>query len=77
MWIEILQTYVGPAGLFVKGLKYDLPESIVKQIAVKDKTIWRKCDPVRLGDGMFPHRARVPQSNTDKPERPPVHAGKG
>ena len=72
MWIEMLETYAGLPGLFLKGEKRDVPESIAKQIAVKGKRIWRKCDPVRLGDGMFPSRSPVSKANTNKSEQPAV-----
>lgn len=32
MWITMTQTYVGPLGLFAAGLKYDLPDSTIKQL---------------------------------------------
>ena len=45
MWIQMQATYSGVAGLFLKGLKYDLPKSKVKLLAVKGKPIYRKCKP--------------------------------
>jgi len=35
MWIEMLETYVGVAGIFAGRVRYDLPESTLKQIPNK------------------------------------------
>jgi hypothetical protein len=42
MWITILETFAGPSGLYLKGLKYDLPETIVRQIRAKGRKLWQK-----------------------------------
>jgi hypothetical protein len=67
MWIEMLETYAGAPGLFLKGLKYDLPESILKQIRVKGRHLWRKCIAPYADASICP--------NPGVPERPAVHAG--
>lgn len=42
MWIKMLETFAGPPGLYLKGLKYDLPESTIKQIRTKGRKLREK-----------------------------------
>ena len=42
MWITMLKTYSGPAGVFAKGCRYDLPESTVEQLTAKQGCVDKK-----------------------------------
>lgn len=67
MWIEMLETVAGPPGLYLKGLKYDLPESALKQIKAKGRHLWQKTIAPRNDASIVP--------DMRKPEQPAVHAG--
>lgn len=32
MWVKIKETYIGPAGTFLKDGPYDLPKSVIKRL---------------------------------------------
>jgi len=47
MWIVMTQSYAGPAGVFPKGMRADLPEAVLDQLVRKTKkgkvvTLWEK-----------------------------------
>ena len=42
MWIEMTRTYAGVAGIFARGIKFDLPEATVEQLPKKS---WKKSKP--------------------------------
>jgi len=67
MWIEMLETYAGAPGLFLKGLKYDLPKSTIKQIQENGKRLWRKTTAPWLFASIIP--------NPGVPKRPAVDSG--
>lgn len=68
MWIRMKKTYAGPAGLFARGLLYDLPESVVEQLteqrgAVRAKLYEPSCAPWEAGvdqDALRRAQARQP-----------------
>jgi len=67
MWIEMLETFVCPTGLYLKGMKYDLPLKILNQIRAKGKHLWRKTIAPWTDASIVP--------DMRKPEQPAVHAG--
>lgn len=62
MWIKILKTCAGPNGLFVKGLKYDLPAETVGQLP--------KDSYERIPAPWDEHKKAVKTSPGDKQFRP-------
>ena len=69
MWIKMLETWAGPTGIYLKGMRYDLPENILKQIRAKGRRLYEKTVAPWLDASILP--------NFGKPEQPAVHAGTG
>jgi hypothetical protein len=68
----MLETFAGPPGLFLKGLKYDLPNSTIKQIKAKGKHLWKKTVAPWNDAGIVPDLREPEQPADNSPEQPPV-----
>jgi len=66
MWIKMLETFAGPPGLFLKGLKYDLSETVVRQIKVKGRKLWEKTI-APWGDASIVPGIRIPEQPAVQP----------
>ena len=62
MWIVMLETFAGPSGLFLRGLKYDPPESTLKQIPNKFR---KKSKPPWEDASIIPDLRRPEQPAVD------------
>lgn len=69
MWIEMLETFAGPTGLYLKGLKYDLPKSIVKQIKAEGRKLWEKTIAPWNDASIVPDMRKPEQPATDPAEQ--------
>lgn len=69
MWIEMLETVAGPTGLYLKGLKYDLPIKILNQIKAKGKHLWRKTIVPWNDASIVPDMRKPEQPATDTAEQ--------
>jgi hypothetical protein len=70
MWIKMLETFtVPPHGIYLKGMKYDVPEDILKQIRAKGRRLYEKAAPPWLDASILPHLR--------EPAGPAIDAGEG
>jgi hypothetical protein len=72
MWIEMLETFAGPTGPYLKGSKYDPPESTLKQIKAKGKHLWRKTIAPWEDSSIVPDMRKPEQPAVQPAEQPPI-----